>query len=391
MNTNNSAVWLGLALLAMPSCNRSRTNEAGSTASVAASAARLPPNTVRLTPEAAKIAQLELEPVKKATLTRTLVFQGDVQAIPERLAAIVAQLEGLVTSVRKREGDKVKKGEAMVTIKSKKLAEAKLAYLEAEHQLDFATGALEREQQLMDKRISSKEEYQRVAHDKEAAELNHSAALQRLRLLGFSETRLHELEENPNQSMTDYTLHAPFAGEVVAKDVTLGEAVLEDKTLFQLADLSELQVQIKVPIETVPLLTKGDRAHVVCSTVGLSADGVIGRISSVADTETRSVTVKVNIPNTDGKWRPGLPAQVELEHVAPEARVVIPLEAVHELDGKPSVFVVVAPETFRVQPVSLGQKGDQMQEVLEGLEAGVKVATKNSLVLKSEWLEAKGR
>ena len=60
-------------------------------------------------------------------------------------------------------------------------------------------------------------------------------------------------------------------------------------------------------------------------------------------------------------------------------------------DGKPSVFVVVAPETFRVQPVSLGQKGDQMQEVLEGLEAGVKVATKNSLVLKSEWLEAKGR
>ena len=276
MKTMNAIMGLAFTLLVVPACTRSQAEKAQPVATSLASASPVPSGTLRLSSQQLQRAKVSVESTTQAKVAQRLDFQGDVQAIPERLAAIVARLEGLVTSVAKREGDKVKKGEAMVTIKSKKLGEAKLDYLEAEHRLEFATDALEREKQLIEKRISSKEEYQRVAHEREAAELNHAAALQRLRLLGFSEAGLHQLEENPTQTMTDYTLRAPFAGEVIAKD---------------LADLSELQVQFKVPIETVPLVTKGDKAHVVCDRVGLEADGVVSHVASIADTETRSVTV----------------------------------------------------------------------------------------------------
>jgi len=389
MNTMNAIMGLAFTLLVVPACTRSQAEKAQPVATSLASASPVPSGTLRLSSQQLQRAKVSVESTTQAKVAQRLDFQGDVQAIPERLAAIVARLEGLVTSVAKREGDKVKKGEAMVTIKSKKLGEAKLDYLEAEHRLEFATDALEREKQLIEKRISSKEEYQRVAHEREAAELNHAAALQRLRLLGFSEAGLHQLEENPTQTMTDYTLRAPFAGEVIAKDVTLGDAVPEDKTLFRLADLSELQVQFKVPIETVPLVTKGDKAHVVCDRVGLEADGVVSHVASIADTETRSVTVRATLPNPDGQWRPGMPVHIELEQEARQARVVVPLEAVHDIDGQATVFVFVAPGTFRAQPVTLGQKGEGVQEVLEGVEAGAKVATKNSLVIKSEWLESR--
>jgi len=95
------------------------------------------------------------------------------------------------------------------------------------------------------------------------------------------------------------------------------------------------------------------------------------------------------LPNPDGQWRPGMPVHIELEQEARQARVVVPLEAVHDIDGQATVFVFVAPGTFRAQPVTLGQKGEGVQEVLEGVEAGAKVATKNSLVIKSEWLESR--
>lgn len=346
--------------------------------------------TVRLSPEAAKHAGLELHQAGSATIEEKLVFQGDVGAIPERLAAIVARLDGLVTAVQKKEGDPVKKGEAMVTLDSKRLAEAKLDYLESEHGLEFATAALEREEQLMERRISSKEQYQRALHDKEAAELNHAAALQRLRVLGFSEAGLHSLEENPTQPMTNFTLRAPFAGEVIEKDVTLGQAIAADATLFRLADLSELQVEIRVPLPAAQVLKPGAAARVICANVGLEATGAVTYVASMADTATRTVPVRISFSNAEGTWRPGMPARVELVGAVNQAKVAIPVEAIHDLRGKPTAFVDLGKGRFRPAALGLGAKDDKFQEVLSGIESGDRVAAKNSLVLKSESLKAGG-
>ncbi len=306
------------------------------------------------------------------------------------LAAIVARLEGVVTKVAKKEGDKVEKGEAMVTIESKKLAESKLAYLEAEHRLEFAREALDREGKLMEKKISSKEAYQKVAHEKEAAELNHASAIQNLKLLGFSEDWLHKLEKNPNQKMTRYTLRAPFNGEVIHKNVTMGEAVVEEKTLFKLADLSELLVEVKVPMASVPLFEKGGTVKVACDILDLTAEGIVSFVASMAEAETRTVPVRIAIPNPEGKWRPGMPARVKIENAELEAAVTVPLAAVHEIGGTPSVFVETAENTFRVVKVTLGAQDKERQEITEGIAAGDRVVVANSLTLKSEWLRREG-
>lgn len=343
-----------------------------------------------LTPAAAANTKVGIHQVGPAGIEQALVFQGDVGAIPEKLGAIVARLDGLVTAIKKKEGDKVKRGEAMVTIESKKLAEAKLTYLESEHRLEFAKEALQREGKLMEKRISSKEQYQKVVHEQQEAELEHGAALQRLRLLGFSERKLHELEENPNQQMTSYTLQAPFAGEVIGKDVTLGEAVMEDKTLFKLADLSELQVEIKVPLKSVPLFEKGAQVNVVCDATELEAKGTVSYIASMAEVGTRTVPVRVTIANPKGLWRPGMPARVEMKKAVVKADVAVPVAAIHEIAGKTSVFVNTAGTTYRVRQVTLGEKDERLQAVTAGLQPGERVAVENSLTLKAEWLKRAG-
>ncbi len=349
-----------------------------------------PSDVLTLSSAAVANAKLGIQQAGPDVIRQELSLQGEVQAVPEKLAAIIARLEGVVTKVARKEGDAVKKGEAMVTIESKKLAETKLAYLEAEHRLHFAREGLEREAKLMEKKISSKETYQKVAHEKEEAELNHASALQQLKLLGFSEEWLHKLEKNPNRQMTRYTLRAPFNGEVILKDVTMGEAVVEEKTLFKLADLSELLVEVKVPIVSVPLFQKGNTVEVICDVLDLKAEGTISFVASMAEAETRTVPVRITISNPEGKWRPGMPARVEMKNVDLKAQVAVAVGAVHEIAGKPSVFVQAGANAFRLVPVTLGAEDEERQEITDGIAAGDQVVVENSLTLKSEWLKREG-
>jgi cobalt-zinc-cadmium efflux system membrane fusion protein len=66
------------------------------------------------------------------------------------------------------------------------------------------------------------------------------------------------------------------------------------------------------------------------------------------------------------------------------------LGAVHEIAGKPSVFVQTNETTFRLVPVTLGAKDNERQEIKNGLSVGDSVVVENSLTLKSEWLKREG-
>ncbi len=348
------------------------------------------PNVLTLSSAAVEKAELGFHVVKAEAIQQPQSFPGEVRAVPERLASVVARLEGIVTRVAIKEGDRVKQGAALVTIQSRKLAEAKLAYLEAEHRLDFSREALKRETKLVDKGISSKEAYQKVAHEREEAELAHAAALQRLKSLGFSEARLHGLIDDPNQEMMSYTLVAPFAGEVISKTVTTGQAVMEDQTLFGLADLSELLVEIKVPMKSVAQFEKGAKVRAICEAIGLETEGTVSAIASIAEAETRTIVVKVTIANPDSTWRPGMPASVELAGAKQTKALAVPLSAIHDLRGKSSVFVRTGPSTFKVVNVTLGAKDDRVQAITAGLAAGDEVVVENGIALKAEWLRSQG-
>lgn len=344
------------------------------------------PDMLILSETAVKNAALVVKEAGPAEIRQEMKLQGELKAVPEHLAAIVARLDGVVTGITKKEGDHVEKDEAIVTIESNKLARMKMDYLEAEQRLRFAKKALRREAGLLEKKISSKEAYQKVAHEKKEAEISHAAALQHLKTLGFSEKFLHRLEKNPNQRMTKYTLKAPFQGEIIAKNVTLGEAVVEDKILFRLADLSELQVEVNVPMKAVPLFEKEGKVQVVCDMLNLVDEGVISFVASIANPETRTVPVRINIKNPDGKWRPGMPARIELHKTEVRADVAVPVGAIQEIAGNPSIFVQSSPGSFRLVPVKTGAIDGRSVEILDGLAAGDKVVVENSLTLKSEWL-----
>ncbi len=375
-----------LLLVAALAISLAACEKTGSQAEGASPKEALPTNQLQLTPQALANADLEIVAAGPAELEQALRVQGDVKLETERVASIVARVKGVVRDVRKKMGDEVRKGEVLMTIESKELATAKMAYFETEHKVEFAKKALRREKELLAKKITSKEAYLEKQHAVEEAELAHAGALQRLKVLGFSEGALHNLKEDLDRDMTRFALRAPFAGEIIKKNVTLGEALDEEKEVFIVADLSRVWVEAKVPVNKVAAMRKGQQVKVTSDKTERETEGTLVYIASMADRASRTVIIRVEIDNTDKAWKPGMFARLDFTGARAKVRVSVPADALHEIEGRPTVFVQVAAGRFEVRAVEVGARDAERVEISSGLAAGDRVAAKNSLSLKAEWL-----
>ena len=99
--------------------------------------------------------------------------------------------------------------------------------------------------------------------------------------------------------------------------------------------------------------------------------------------QTRTDTVRVNVPNPDAAWRPGLFVTVQLATDTYQAKVTVPQTAIQTIEDKPSVFVRT-PDGFITRHLELGVSENGYVEVRQGLDAGAQVATAGSFILKSE-------
>ena len=115
----------------------------------------------------------------------------------------------------------------------------------------------------------------------------------------------------------------------------------------------------------------------------LQAEGTVSYISSMVSDETRTVVVRLVLPNPDGRWRPGLFITARLSASETPVAVLIPKTATQTLDGQPSVFVQT-PEGFVPRRVPLGRADATDVEITAGLQAGELYAMTETFILKAE-------
>ena len=348
------------------------------------------PTLLELSGEARASSGLELETAGPRQARSRLVIQGDVSLPPAQRASVVARVPGVIQSVRKRVGDSAKRGEVLAVLESRDLADAKMAYFEAEHALEFASTALAREKGLLDKGISSQEAYQEKQHAIEEAEVAHAAALQRLKILGFEERELHVLKKDLGRNMSVYRVRAPVSGQIIEEAITLGASVRADEQLYLLADLSSVSIEVNVPVRDIRAVEAGLPVAVVCTQADLEGQGKVTWVGAMADRATRTVPVRVEIDNPDGNWRPGMAARVELASSAVPLPVAVSPAAVHQVDGRTVLFVEHDSGGFEARDVEVGHRDERVVEITSGLRAGERVAATNSFVLKAEWLNRGG-
>ncbi len=338
---------------------------------------------VRLSREEMKEFGVEIRTAGPEKLRIYISLPGEVKTNADKLAHIVPRVSGVVRDVRKRLGDKVRRGEVMAVLESRELADAKSAYLAAIERFSVAEADFRREENLWKKRISPEKNYLRARRMLAEARIELRSAKQKLFALGLPDEYIASLSDHPETSYTRYEITAPFDGTVIEKHIALGEAVEADSTVFVVADLSTVWVDLSVYQKDLPLVRVGQE---VVLSAGYGIEDATGRISYVGPVvgeETRTAIARVVLPNRDGRWRPGLfvTGRIAVDEIT--VPVAVPRSAVQEVEGRPSVFVETD-EGFVPRVVNTGRKDTSKVEISSGLEPGERYVAKGAFILKAQ-------
>jgi len=346
---------------------------------------------IALSPEALASAGIRTEPVRTRALRTEIETTGAVDFDQRRLAHVSPRVGGRVEAALAELGESVRSGQVLARLDSIELGEAIGEYLQARARAEVARESHERETKLFADRVSSEQEMLAARAAAREADTAFRGAEEHLHLLGLSDDRVRALDyDQPRASI--YEVRAPFAGAIVERHVTLGEVVEPQSQLFQVADLSTVWVWIDVFERDLARVHLDDDVEVRVDAYPQVA--FVGRVAYLAnrvEAETRTARARVEVPNDDGRLRPGMFARVRISdpHGGEAGRTVEAVLAVPEAaiqrDGERSiVFVERGAGRFERRAVRTGRRGEGFVEVVEGLTEGEAVAVSGTFVLKSE-------
>jgi len=186
-----------------------------------------------------------------------------------------------------------------------------------------------------------------------------------------------------NQSLVTIEVKAPLAGVVVDRDVNAGETVADGATLYTIADLSDVWVDLNIPKRDQARVKLGQSAVIHADDGGAEAKGTITWISPVSSAEAQTLVARVVLPNPDQRWRPGLFVQAALTLAEAPVPVAVKESALQTLFDFTVVFSQHG-DLYQARPLALGRRGGGFVEVLKGLRAGERYVTENSFLIKAD-------
>ena len=321
---------------------------------------------VRIDPLVEQNMNVRTETVERRDLHLRIRTVGYLEFDPQRMVSVTPKNEGWVEKVYVNyEGEAVEKGQPLFEIYSPELVQTQRELLSA---LDFA------------RRMAAAPD---GARDRAGGLVE--AARQRLGYWDVSSRQLAQLEETGEVFRT-IMISAPARGVVMKRMAGLeGMAVRPGMELFHLADLSNLWLSVEAYENQVAWIHEGTKAEITLTYFpGETFQGRVSYLAPEFSEGTRTLPVKLAVPNPDGRLRPGMYATVVFAPVAAEDPLAVSSQAVLRTGEGNVVLVRSGAGRFEPREVTLGQEGDGYVEVLAGLSEGEDVVTSAQFLLDSE-------
>lgn len=228
---------------------------------------------------------------------------------PYKTIDVAASESGIIDSMEVVEGQKVKKGDALATLDhdvhevaleiARRSAQARGQLNGAMAELKLASSRLKKLETLRQKDHATPEEVNRAELDVATAEARVLIAQETLEIRAAEHDRYRiQLERR--------TVRSPIDGVVTVVHRDEGEFVSPNEPIVvSVVQLDPLVASFSVPIATARELTPQQKIRVMLTATNASADGIIEFVSPVTNPQTGTVTIKVRVPNPDGKLRAG--------------------------------------------------------------------------------------
>jgi cobalt-zinc-cadmium efflux system membrane fusion protein len=321
-------------------------------------------------------AGLETVAASAAPLVPLMHTVGTVTFDPTHVAAVGTRAAGVVAKVLHVEGDIVQKGDLLAEIESPGLADAHAELGVAASKRRAAMLEFERARGLFEKRLMTARQFEQARSAVEQQNALVTAANERIQALGGKRVGDTGISQ----------LRAPVAGVIAARAIAPGQSLAPGHVAFRVGDLEQLWVLLRIFERDVGFVSVGDVVEVQSlSELGRTVPGTVAHVGAVLDPGTRTVDVRVVVPNRDQHLRPGQSVKATIR-TSGRARIAIsvPVSAVTYVDGAPTVFVAESAARFVPRKVELGIDAGHRLEITSGVREGELVVSKNVLAIKSE-------
>jgi len=308
---------------------------------------------VALTPDARQRMGLTLGTVEKRALARTIRTSARIVADETRLFRVTTKVEGWVDKLMVAvTGQAVHKGDPLLTIYSPQL-------------------------------VSTQQEYLTAMQAGDVGKTLIASARQRLQLWDVSDEQIDRLEKTGQVEKT-LTLYAPAGGFVTEKNVLAGQKVMPGDSLMVLADLAVVWGDADVYESDLPYVQVGMPMELTLPYwPGKTFQGKVTFLSPSLDSETRTLKIRLEIPNGDSLLKLEMYADGKLSYPLGE-KVVVPEAAIMRTGQRSHAFLDSADGKLVPVAVEIGVRSDGYYEVRSGLNEKDRVVTSANFLVDSE-------
>ncbi len=345
---------------------------------------------VHLTTEEIQSGEIVVRSVTSGDFRVHREFPATVTPNHHATAQITALVRGRVVDVFADFGQEVKGGDVLAMLYSGELGMAQSSYLKSGARLYVTEQAFERAQTRLEEKVIALAELQRRKGEMLSARAERREAQDRLRLLGMTDDQIDQLDRD-QKIRSNIPITAPFGGRIIFRNLTKGEVVEVTHHLFTIADLSKVWVLANIPEKDIPFIRHSERTDGERYVeVRLNAypnevlRGKVTYVGDVLDVATRTMNLRIELPNPDHMLKPEMYATVRVYSTPTRDVLAVPENAIQRDRDRHFVFVQLDSHRFEARDVRLGDSNGKQVTIVEGLREGEQIVTSGGFILKSE-------
>ena len=372
----------------------------GDTANGGSSDASTPAGTVKIDPANLSKAGIRVDQVQVRSMPQQLTVAGQVVMDERHTDHIGVLAEGQIERVLVLPGDNVRAGQTLAWMHSHMVHETVGALTQAYAAVDRQTSGVkfaeinrDRYQHLYALQVASQEEAQRAEQQLKQAQQDLADAQANVHM---EREHLSELLQVSPATLTPGNLYnkelipvrAVAPGTVMQREVTPGQVLNTGDEAFLVSNLSTVWVTAAVNEKDLPGVHRGAQAIVTTQGYpGTNFHATVAMLGDQLDPQTRTVPVRLLVPNPGTRLRPGMFATATINEPATRTALFVPESALQDVNGLRVVFVTADNTTFQVRAVKLGERSQGFVEVVEGLNPGDRTVVDGAFMVKGELLK----
>jgi len=304
-------------------------------------------------------------PVTRRVLSESVVLSGTLTADERKLAIVSLKFRANIVKLHvAATGEKVRKGQKLFDIQSPFI-------LKEELDLSLALRMSGLAQESGGVYASTNDRSLKTTRE-------------RLRLYEVPQTEIDRLirTREPTGSIT---WRAPQDGTVVEKPIVAGMQAEEGMTLYRIADLSNIWVIAEAPEQALAIARPGATARIALNAFpGKTFEGQVTFVYPEVAMTTRTTKVRIELPNEDGFFFPGMFASVEVMAPSGDAVLTVPDSALIDSGARQVVLVARGEGLFEPRAVTAGRRAVGMVEIVAGLKGDETVVTSATFLIDAE-------